>query len=135
MTPANDAARSWPDGQQQPTLLRQAARALGLRGLTEIVADVYGVVPSAVRGRDRRTRAREARQALYLILHQVCGWPIGYIAAAMHRNHSTVAHGIARARARASQSEGQVLLAATFEGYYVFGSQGMRPPQVYLHTA
>jgi hypothetical protein len=54
--------------------------------------------------------ACQARQMLYLILHEVCGWNPPYIAEALQRDQGTIRHGIARARAYVQTREGRASL-------------------------
>jgi chromosomal replication initiation ATPase DnaA len=96
------------------------------RDLLRRVCDAYLVDQHDVLSQSRLKDVREARQMLYLLLYEQCGWPVTLIAHKLQRDHSTVCHGIARARERLATPGGAVLYRRMMGAPYVWVA-GARP--------
>jgi chromosomal replication initiation ATPase DnaA len=77
------------------------------RRMRDIIAEVSqtsGVSIADLRGPDRHRRIAWPRQAAMLLMHEA-GHTLPQIAEYLHRDHTTILHGIKRARARAEAEE------------------------------
>ena len=68
-----------------------------LRRAINRAAEHHGVTVAEIKGRSRLGPAAAARQDVFLALREA-GWSFPRIGRAMGRDHSTVMHGVARAR-------------------------------------
>lgn len=81
----------WPRWYRPPVRFR-----------SDIIANTamrFGVSSSDLAGPSRKRPIANARQDAMLHLHQQ-GWSYASIGRLLNRNHTTVMHGVARARAR-----------------------------------
>lgn len=81
-----------------------AGRGLGkVKPIVDAVADATGIQPRDIYGNVRTGPVSEARQLVYYLAHNM-GISLSAIGRAMHRDHSTVAHGIAAEKRRRGEA-------------------------------
>lgn len=68
-------------------------------------AEVWRVLPQEVLSRRRTADVLEPRQAAMLLAARLTDQPAARIAARLDRDHTTVLHGLARARERAARDD------------------------------
>ena len=77
-----------------------------LRRAISRAAEHHGVTVAEIKGRSRLGPVVAARQDVFLALREA-GWSFPRIGRAMGRDHSTVMHGVARARSHGSMGAGE----------------------------
>lgn len=77
-----------------------------MQAILQAVCTYYGITEEEARGRDRAAPLAEARQVCMAVLHTQNTWTVAAIGHFLDRDHSTVLHGINRAKdAYAAQVE------------------------------
>lgn len=80
----------------------QAIAEIGIGAIKPIVnavADATSIPPHIIYGRKKTKKINEARQLVYFLAHR-SGMSLSDIGRAMHRDHSTIMHGVQREQSR-----------------------------------
>ena len=87
---------TYPIGPRKPKQLTSTAFWIreAVITLVEHVADCYNVQTEALKGDSRNQNLVLARQRLFWELYNLTAWSLSKIGAFMHRDHTTVLHGI-----------------------------------------
>lgn len=79
---------------------------MSLRDYIPVAAEAFGVPQRDITGRARYSRVRDARFALYWVGRDHLGYSFARVGRALDRDHSSVMHGYAEARARMDRDPG-----------------------------
>lgn len=80
----------------------QAIAEIGIgliKPIVNAVADATSIPPHVIYGRKKTKNINEARQLVYFLAHR-SGMSLSDIGRAMHRDHSTIIHGVQREQSR-----------------------------------